>query len=363
MKRRNLQTFSLSFLDIITCGLGAVILLFVLINAKSAARQQEQTANLRADTDRLEIEVTSGRKQMVQVRNSLEQTQAKLIKTQGLSREVLRILSRKQKELADHLKDSSATRQDVRKLMADVQTLEEELTRLRVIAAKEESEGANLRPFPGQGDRQYLTGLKMGGSRILILVDASASMLDETIVGVIRRRNLTAAEKRAAPKWRRVVSTLDWLTAQLPPASQYQVYTFNEDARAVAANTDGKWLKAADTATLNSVVARMRQVVPQKGTSLENALAILDRLQPQTDNVFLLTDGLPTMGKERPWSKRVSAKKRLSLFNAAVAGLKTQIPVNIILFPMEGDPLAASAYWRLAKQSRGSFLSPSRDWP
>jgi hypothetical protein len=35
MKRRRLNVFSLSFLDIITCGLGAVILLFVLINAKS----------------------------------------------------------------------------------------------------------------------------------------------------------------------------------------------------------------------------------------------------------------------------------------------------------------------------------------
>jgi hypothetical protein len=30
---------------------------------------------------------------------------------------------------------------------------------------------------------------------------------------------------------------------------------------------------------------------------------------------------------------------------------------------MEGDPLAAAAYWRLAQLSRGSFLSPAEDWP
>jgi len=30
---------------------------------------------------------------------------------------------------------------------------------------------------------------------------------------------------------------------------------------------------------------------------------------------------------------------------------------------MEGDPLAASAYWQLALASRGSLISPSRDWP
>jgi len=43
--------------------------------------------------------------------------------------------------------------------------------------------------------------------------------------------------------------------------------------------------------------------------------------------------------------------------------LPTRIPVNIILYHMEGDPDAASAYWRLAMVTRGSFFSPSRDWP
>jgi hypothetical protein len=40
-----------------------------------------------------------------------------------------------------------------------------------------------------------------------------------------------------------------------------------------------------------------------------------------------------------------------------------QIPVNIILYPMEGDPMAADAYWRLAKNTRGSFFCPAKDWP
>jgi len=37
--------------------------------------------------------------------------------------------------------------------------------------------------------------------------------------------------------------------------------------------------------------------------------------------------------------------------------------VNIILYPMEGDPLAADAYWRLAKKTKGAFFCPSRNWP
>ena len=43
-RRRELNVFSLSFLDIMSCGFGAVILIFVLINQGSVAEQQ--TANL-----------------------------------------------------------------------------------------------------------------------------------------------------------------------------------------------------------------------------------------------------------------------------------------------------------------------------
>jgi hypothetical protein len=103
--------------------------------------------------------------------------------------------------------------------------------------------------------------------------------------------------------------------------------------------------------------------VPNGSTSLVNALTVAGSLVPKPDNIFLLTDSLPTMGSSKPWGRRVSSKKRLNLFNQAVRRLPSGIPVNIILFPMEGDPLAASAYWRLAKTTKGSFLCPSRDWP
>ena len=73
-----------------------------------------------------------------------------------------------------------------------------------------------MRGFAGEGDRQYLTGLKVGGSNILIAVDVSASMLDETILNVLRRRNMPEARQRMAPKWQRAVSTVEWLSAQLP---------------------------------------------------------------------------------------------------------------------------------------------------
>jgi hypothetical protein len=42
---------------------------------------------------------------------------------------------------------------------------------------------------------------------------------------------------------------------------------------------------------------------------------------------------------------------------------RTSPPINIVLLPMEGDPSAPTWFWRLAKATRGSFVSPSRDWP
>ena len=32
-------------------------------------------------------------------------------------------------------------------------------------------------------------------------------------------------------------------------------------------------------------------------------------------------------------------------------------------WPMEGDAHAAAVFWRLGVNTRGSFLTPARDWP
>jgi len=363
MARKKLNVFSLSFLDIITCGLGAIILLFVLVNAKSAARRDSVTSDLRAETNRVELQILEGKKNLIQVRNTLEETRAKLVKTQGLARRLIETIKEKKIELADSDKDTLAAKTHVNRLKADLKSLEEDVKRLRAGAKAQDELGKKLRPFPGQGDRQYLTDLKMGGRRIMILVDSSASMLADTVVGVLRRRNLKTAEKIQSPKWQQAVKTIDWLTTQLPATSKFQIYSFNETAEPLIAESKGVWLNAGDVDQLNQTVARMRKVVPQNGTSLVNALNAVAEIKPAPDNIFLLTDSLPTMGAKKPWSKRVSGKKRLSLFHDAIGRLPSHVPVNIILYPMEGDPFAAGAFWKLAKDTRGSFFSPSKDWP
>ena len=61
--------------------------------------------------------------------------------------------------------------------------------------------------------------------------------------------------------------------------------------------------------------------------------------------------------------KSVSSNQRLKYFNQAINLLLPDIPLNIILLPLEGDYLAAGAYWQLAIESSGTLLTPSSDWP
>jgi hypothetical protein len=363
MKRRRINIFSLSFIDCITCGLGAIVLLFVIVNARSAVQRNDVTKDLRSEVDRLEKESLHGKKNLIEARNTFEQTIEELARTEGLSRILIKTIEEKKVELATYENDTLASKEHINRLKADLKSMEEELKRLEAGSKSTDDSGSKLRRFPGEGDRQYLTDLKMGGSRIFVLVDASASMLDHTIVGIIRRRNLPEKEQLQSAKWQRAVSSVDWLTTQLPLTSKYQVYTFNETAAPLIKGTEGKWLDASDVQQLNEVVIRLRRVVPKKGTSLLNALAALRRMSPPPDNIFLLTDSLPTMGKEKPWKKRVSSKKRVSLFKEAVRSLPASVPVNIILYHMEGDPAASSAYWRLAMVTKGSFFCPSPEWP
>jgi len=85
-------------------------------------------------------------------------------------------------------------------------------------------------------------------------------------------------------------------------------------------------------------------------------------MQPRPDNIFLITDGLPTQGGKAPKSGSISGRERLSVFREATRLIRGA-SVNTFLLPLEGDTYAAAAFWRLAIISRGALVTPARDWP
>lgn len=362
-RRREVSPFGVSFLDCICCGFGAIILMYVIVNARAAATRNEIIMDRRAEVNRLEFEVFKGEKDLVRARNALDESIDEAARTEGLSRRLIEEIKTIQEEMAERERATLAQEEHANKLRADIESVEAELDRLRAAAARAEREGNKLREFKGTGDRHYLTGLKVGGRRVLILVDCSASMLDETIVGVLRRRNMSESEIKQSAKWQQAVRTVDWLTTQLPLSTEFQVIGFNETAFTLAPGTGGRWLDASVPEDLARPMEALAGVVPAKGTSLLNAFAAIGELPERPDNIILLTDGLPTIGSSPPRAYKVSPRKRYSLFVKAVDTLPSGVPVNVILYPMEGDPRAASAFWRLAIDTRGSYFCPAGDWP
>jgi Mg-chelatase subunit ChlD len=363
MARRKTEVFSLSFLDVIACGFGAIVLFYTILSAQAGVQRKERNDDLQAEVDLLEEEVLDGYKNLVVLRNALDETE-QAVPAEGLAARIIEQTEVLRQQLADAENDTLSKRETIERLKQDLKSLEEGTRRLSAGTPSPGQPGTRIKGFVGSGDRQYLTGLKVGGERILILVDASASMMDETVVNVIRLRNMPEVRRMAAGKWRRAIATVDWITSQLPAKSKFQAYAFNTKTRALVSGSDGKWLAADDANALNDALRELRRLVPQDGTSLENAFAAAAQLSPRPDNLIIVTDGLPTQGATPPSvRKTIDGEGRLRLFERAIAKLPDAIPVNVILLPMEGDPLAPGAYWTLARRTNGSFMIPSRDWP
>lgn len=359
-KRRMPAEQGLSFLDCICCGFGAVILMFMIVNHASRQTSQRGNEELIAKADASEAEVLDGKQELLKLKAALESV---INATRTASREAQRLREQIQAATAalpDLEGNQNASRTRLEQLQAELIALDAKVQALRAQAAETPppSPGNASREIAGDGTRQYLSGLSVQGSRIAIVVDTSASMLGYTILDAIRTRNLDEATQRNAPKWKRTLAAVDWLTSQLPSGSQFQLIAFSETAKPVT----GTGWQPVGKPKLDEAARALRAIVPSGGTSLHAAFGAVAALGAPPDQIFLLTDGLPTQGAtSKPGA--VSARKRLEHFNEAVRRVPRGPAVNVILLPMEGDPQAAGAYWQLARATDGAYLAPSKDWP
>lgn len=351
IKQRRFTAFSLSFLDIMACGFGAVTLLFLILR-HSVVEEVQPDIRLVNEVEMLQDDIRQAEAERTELLNSIEELELQLLTAQGLSERYLTELE----EVEESVQSDPEER--IARLRRQVQELERETAQMEEVEF-----GDKVRQFVGEGNRQYLTGLTLGGERVMILVDGSASMLADTVVNAVRRRNMEPERRIESPKWQWTVRTVEWLLAQLPPSSRFQIYLFNTEAFPALAGSEGDWLDAADSLQLEEVVEGLLAFAPEGGTSLENAISALKGFSELPDNLFLLTDGLPTQGKSPPGTAMVSGEQRRRHFLSAVAQLPVGIPVNTILFPMEGDPEAAALFWQFAMSTRGALVAPSKDWP
>jgi hypothetical protein len=363
-QRRRTEVFSMSFLDCICCGFGAVVLFYTIISAQSGVERARKSDDLTAEVNKLEYQVLDGYKGLAVLRNSMQQTVQQKAQAAGRAQHAMEELIKMRQDLSRYAGDTLAKRASIEQLRADVRSADAGMQRLEGGTINNGPKGEDTAAFRGSGNRLYFSGLKVKGEHIAILVDVSASMLDDTVVNVLRDRNLPKAQQINTRKWRRTVDTMRWLTARVPPNSKYQVIAFNGAAKFLAKDGAAEWAQASDPKERNAAIAVLQGTVPTGGTSLINAFEESNRLSPKPDEFILVTDGLPTQGTAAPAERlAVRSNQRLSLFNSARKSLPSRAHVNVILFPMEGDGEAPGAFWRLADETGGVFLVPSADWP
>lgn len=355
-KSRDFNPFSLSFLDIMSCGLGAVILIFLILK-HGESTSPEQTEMLIQDIKTAEID---NEILQMEINKRIEQSHSLNFTIEKKDAEIEKLnsdLNKEQNLRDDLLRENKQAREEIKKIEESIPDIIQRVN---------------------EGERQYLTGLQVEGKNILLLLDNSASMLDENVQKIFAASILNIQGKQTE-KWIRAKDSLTWLTSRLPKESKFSIMTFNED---VKSHTQGQWLDANDSTKVNSTLASALKEIPERGTNLEKVLLRAKKMFPLPDTVIIITDGLPTIGEpydaikdsllrreERNCLKssgKISSRCRHVLFQKAKKNYLDgrKIKTSTILLPLQGDPYAPLDYWNLGQQSGGGIsISPARDWP
>ena len=351
-RHRKTEGFNLSFLDIMACGLGAVVLVLMLV--------KHNVGYSALETDLLGEDLAS----LQQQEQVLQAMLAELKNISQSETEKIALLKEKISKLEAELREKNQSLIDRKDQLAALKNDIKNTPRAKKADVIEDDRG---------GEENYLMGLKVEGSRIAILIDSSASMTDEKLIDIIRRKNGSDNNKQSGPKWKRTKKVVKWLLARVPKGSRVSVVSYNDKAVNLG-KTD--WFDPTNPAELTAVYQDIEKLVPQGPTNLQRGLKALAGLAPS--NIYIITDGLPTSGDSRyaslnPFascssllgkSNTISGECRVKLFRQTlIDSSPASAIVNVILLPVEGDPDASNEYWNWTATTRGLLISPAVNWP
>ena len=337
----------MAFLDVMSCGLGAVILIFLLIKHNTDYGSVESEVLL-SDLQSIQIEQTRLEEQVDEVsfQNSA---------TDKLGAEIRKRKIALQRALADIENKTSM----LQKRNQQLKSANESIAR---------KNADDIIQNPGLGQQEYLIGLAVKGNRIAVLIDHSGSMVDEKIVDIFSVSVSEDSVKQRTRKWLTSKKTLQWIINRVPVSSEMLVLSFNEQASWVG---ERRWFAKSDSSAIENVAAAIDRLVPEGPTNLHAAFKLLDQVLPRPTDIYLITDGLPTIGDKKDYgrgckaSSKITGPCRANLFNAALKDSKAYRGAifNVILLPLEGDPDASGLYWQATYLRDGTLLSPAEGWP
>lgn len=353
-KRTESEGFNLAFLDVMACGLGAVILIFMLVKFNDTSPQPHD------EEQRLKNELA----QLIKQHNDLTSS---IASASGQQQQQLSSLDEIKKQIARLQQQAAATAQSLKDKTRALATLEQ-----AVAAAPPKA--ADPVAIAGKGEESYLLGLKVEGSHIGILLDHSASMTNEKLLAIIKTKIGSDSEKRSAKKWQRTKRVARWLLARAPQTAKVSVVAFNNDAKVLGPKA---LISMSDEGDVKQISDAIETLIPEQGTNLQSALNKIAEVAPRMTNLYVITDGLPTLGERGSGlaafrkcssffgkSLTITGQCRQYLFDHSISKSRLSgVQVNVILLPLEGDPGAADAYWRWSANTGGLVISPASSWP
>lgn len=355
IKRKKAEGFNLAFLDIMSCGLGAIILVFMLVkfNVDDSSIEPD---NLKHDIQKLEVV----KKNALQTLQSIEAQLAENAMQQATAK----------KKLAQMQSILSQKSSDVVATAKEIETLKSDIKDIKVIKVIKK---ADLIETEQVNEENYLLGLKIKGQKIALLVDSSASMTNEKLIDIIKTKSSSNKDKQRAKKWIRTKKVVEWMLARLPQNSDVIVVAFSEKAKILG---NQSWVKANAPTSLSAILSDLNTLIPEGATNLHHGLQTVNKYAPS--NLYIITDGLPTKGESRykslnPFascrsllgnSNLISGECRVKLFQQTVKeSAKAGTQVDVVLLPLEGDPDAVNQYWRWTAATGGLVISPASNWP
>ena len=339
-KRTSFYSSSVAFIDVMACGLGAVLLLFVILDFQAEVRQENTVVQEKIDA----IDITP-------IQNENDNLQALIPELQSQVSELNQLIV---ETVVNKTQVTIKSGQLDNQLQSEIQQ------------PSSTDKSTNL-----TGD---LIGLKIEGRRILLVVDSSSSMAFRTLVDVIiGLADSTGAYLGAGPKWAQTKKIAEWVIDQAPDSSLIQVITYSDNVKMINAGWQSK------TNLTTNITTLLNNVDPDGATNLNLVLKYVDENISDATDIYFITDGLPTKtslsrtvfnvracGINPLRTQRlVSGECREAIFKSSVSNFKNRgnARVNVILLPMEGDPKASPLYWGWVSNLQGMLFSPANQWP
>ncbi len=230
-KRRDTETFSLSFLDVICCGFGAVILLLVITKIYEPATIEASKQELEGLIKILQEELFEMRGESVVLNRDLDSVVESLSDKKEKVARLQGDLTKIQGQFAASKNSADKQSTEQGDLLAARQTLTEEMQRLL----------KDYKPVPGN---TTVGGIPVDSEYIIFVIDTSGSMFQGP--------------------WNLVLQMIGETLAVYPTVKGIQV--LNDEGRYMYTTYTGRWIKDSPAARKN-ILSRLRSWNPYSDSS------------------------------------------------------------------------------------------------